>query len=344
MINNIRIRKIHADTLACEPILRRVINDELLCICQCDGPSEPHAENRVYAFHSKDNGETWSKKESIYPENGRAVYCTEVAVEDEEITAYLTVHSGRFGDWDCVMMKSFDNGYTWQDFGPPPHLPEYTFIRGRIHTSNGNIVIPYQTYPNNSKETFEEVKRDNSIEDKAPWNIKNPVSRSGVLISEDNGKNFENYTVADFEGWCWPEPTVVELSDGRLGMLMRWDMTGYLWYSESFDGGKTWSDYKKTDIPNPPNKPKLIKFEDKIALIHTPTNVINEDGSIGWGKRYPYEIWISSDDMKTWEYKKELCNFPGEYMYTDGFYENGHIMFSVEHDRRTILFFDIELK
>lgn len=342
MIKDIKIRQIHNDTLTCEPILRRAANGELLCICQCDGPDEPHPENRVYAFHSKDNGETWSGKENIYPENGRAVYCTEVSVEGDEITAYLTVHSGRFLDWDCVMIKSFDNGYTWADYGPPPHLPYYTFIRGTIHTSSGDIVIPYQFYPN-VKEDEERIKNDPEIKDKACWKTKDPHSQSGVLISSDNGKTFERYIAADFEGFVWPEPTVVELSDGRLAMLLRWDMTGYLWYTESDDGGKTWSNYVKTDIPNPPNKPKLIKIGDKIALIHTPINSIKEDGTVEWSQRKRYEIWISDDDMKTWKYKKELCNFPGTYHYTDGFYEDGHILFSVEYDRKKVLFFDVEL-
>ena len=30
------------------------------------------------------------------------------------------------------MMKSFDNGYTWENAGEPPFFPEYTFIRGTI--------------------------------------------------------------------------------------------------------------------------------------------------------------------------------------------------------------------
>ena len=42
---------------------------------------------------------------------------------------------------------SFDNGYTWENCGAPPHFSEYTFIRSRIHKSNGDILIPYQYYP-----------------------------------------------------------------------------------------------------------------------------------------------------------------------------------------------------
>lgn len=147
MVKSIRIEQICTSTLCCEPILRKTANGELLCLCQCGGPCEPHPDNRVYAYYSNDDGKTWTGNVPVYPEVGRAVYCTEVTVSGDEITAYLTIHSGCFLDWKCVMMKSYDNGRTWKNAGPPPHFPEYTFIRGTITTSNGNILTPYQYYP-----------------------------------------------------------------------------------------------------------------------------------------------------------------------------------------------------
>jgi len=142
MIKSVRIRQVHTDSLSCEPILRRTENGELLCVCQCDGICDLLPENRTYVFHSKDHGETWSAGEKLYPEDDRAVYCTEVAVDGCEITAYISVHNGYMFDWQCLMMKSFDNGYTWEEFGAPPHLTEYTLIRSSIRTSKNDIVIP----------------------------------------------------------------------------------------------------------------------------------------------------------------------------------------------------------
>ena len=53
--------------------------------------------------------------------------------------------------------------------------------------------------------------------------------------------------------------------------------------------------------------------------------------------------WISDDDMKTWGEKIRLTDFPGEYSYTDGFYEDGHLRFVIEHNRHTVLYFDVTL-
>ena len=343
MVKNIAIHQIHTDSLSCEPILRRTANGELLCICQCGGPSEPHPQNRVYAFHSKDEGKTWSEKESIYPEDGQAVYCTEVSVFGEEITAYLTVHNGRFLDWKCYMARSYDNGYTWENAGTPPYFPEYTFIRGAITAKNNTVFIPYQHYPV-TREEHDRILREEC--DKAVFaNPKTPYCESGVLRSTDHRKTFDKCPACRMDmkdGWIWSEPTIAELSDGTIAMLLRKCGSGYLWRCNSSDGGTTWTDCHKTDIPNPTNKPKLIRLDqNRIALLHTPNN----DGIATrvYGDRYPLALWISDDDMKTWYSKTVLTTFPGSYSYCDGFYEDGTIKFSVEHNRHTILYFCVTL-
>lgn len=243
------------------------------------------------------------------------------------------------------MMKSFDNGYTWKNYGSPPFFSEYLFMRGAITTRNGEIVMSYHWFPI----TVEEHDRVlNNAEDKTKniANTKTSTCETGVLISSDNGKTYKKYTACVIDmnkyGWTWAEPTIAELSDGSISMLMRHECSGWLYRCDSKDGGKTWGEFYKTDIPNPTNKAKLINLDNGlIALIHTPNGKIDK---FGYGKRAPYELWISNDDMRTWGQKIRLTDFPGEYHYTDGFYEDGHIYFVVEHNRHTILFFDVEIE
>ena len=54
-----RIKLVHIDSLSCEPILRRAPDGGLLCVCQCGDVYEPAPGNRVRAFRSEDEGETW---------------------------------------------------------------------------------------------------------------------------------------------------------------------------------------------------------------------------------------------------------------------------------------------
>lgn len=337
-----RIKQITTNSLSCEPFVRKTAGGELLCIVQCDGPYEPHTDNRVYVFHSRDDGETWGERELLFPEDGSAVYCTEVMVYKDVITAFLTIHNGGFLDWKCIMMQSTDNGYTWKNAGTPPHFPEYTFIRSMIETSNKNILIPYQTYPVTRAEHDRVLREENG---RISNNTQVPYCESGVLISTDCGITYERCVACRMDmsdGWIWSEPTIVQLSDGIISMITRKCRSGYLWRCDSNDGGKTWSELYNTNIPNPSNKPRLIKTDDKrIALIHTPNNAEMGDGR--WGERYPLQVWISDDDMKTWGYKKTVTDFPGQYSYSDGFYENGHIKFVIEHNRHTVLFVDFEI-
>lgn len=338
-----RIRLVHRDHLSCEPILRRCPNGELICVGQVGDITEPAPGNRVVVFHSKDKGETWSEPFPIYPEDGRAVYATELMLLDGVFYAFLTLHNGHFVNWQCTTMQSRDNGYTWEDIGIHPALPNYAFARGMIRLSNGDIVIPYQHYPISPEENDRLAQSGLKI-----WEARISHVENGVLISKDNGRTYTRHegprTPIKGEGqpkWNWPEPTLAELSDGTLVMLLRVNESGCLWRSESRDGGAVWSAAERTDIPNPSNKPKLIAMPGgRIALIHTP------NGRHGMLERTPLAVWISDDDMRTWGYKRTVSDFPGGFCYADGICEEGgrHIRFTIEYSRFNILFVDHEVE
>lgn len=76
-------------------------------------------------------------------------------------------------------------------------------------------------------------------------------------------------------------------------MLMRAERSGFLYKSISHDGGYTWSEVEKTDIPNPNSKITLIRQENKILLFHNPNS--NYQGVI-FDMRKPLSLWISYDE------------------------------------------------
>lgn len=338
-----KIRLIHRDHLSCEPILRRCPNGELICVGQIGGLTEPAPENRVVVFHSRDNGETWSKPFSIYPEDGRAVYSTEVMLLDGVLYAFLTLHNGNFVHWEITTMRSGDSGYTWEDIGPFPELPNFSFARGMIRKRNGDLLIPYQHYPIGPEENERLAREGRKV-----WDCNISYVENGLLISRDNGLTYTRTPGVRIpikgEGqpnWSWTEPTLAELSDGKLVMLLRVHDSGRLWRSESVDGGVTWSEAVRTDIPNPSNKPKLLAMPDgRIALIHTP----NE--KLGMLNRNPLEIWISDDDMKTWGYRRLISDFPGAFCYPDGIVEeDGRVIrFTIEYSRFNTLYVEHEVE
>lgn len=90
------IKLVHTDTLSCEAIFRIASNGDYLIFSQCGGGVEPHPDNRILLFRSKDGGETWQAPVDIFPLETRAVGCSEVFVSKECIKAYLLVHKRFF--------------------------------------------------------------------------------------------------------------------------------------------------------------------------------------------------------------------------------------------------------
>jgi len=343
-----KITLVHRNSLSCEAIVREVQNGDFLLVSQCDGLKEPAPENRVYFWHSKDKGRTWGNRQLLWPEDGRAVYQTEVSVIGNEITVFITLHNGFFFDWNCVIMKSHDNGYTWHEAGPPPVFDTFVFFRGLIQTFDNTLILPYQRYPV-TPELNRQLKDTGLPIHKHIQDI--PYNENGVLRSEDGGlswKAFPAVTLLHEQRFHWGEPTVCELNDHSLVMLLRVNHSGYLWRSDSKDGGKSWCDAYQTDIPNPNNKPKLLKLPNgDIALLNTPSALSNPLAR--WSNitdRHPLALWISSDDMKTWRYKRDLITMPGAISYPDGFCsaDGKHIYLAIEFNRHDIYFIDHEIE
>ncbi len=84
-------------------------------------------------------------------------------------------------------------------------------------------------------------------------NVKSQFAVS-VMFSDDEGKTWTRSASVlttgggGFESGA-SEPTVVELSDGKLWMLIR-AQTGHLWESFSTDNGKTWTKATETTLPS----------------------------------------------------------------------------------------------
>ena len=337
----IRMNMVHRDTLSCEPIVRRIPNGELLLVAQCGGVTEPAPENRVYVFRSGDEGETWSGPVLIRPDDGKAVYLTEVSVIGAKVIVYLTLHNGYFVNWTCDRVVSEDNGCTWRSIGPIPGYETYTFPRGMIRLADGRLMMAMQRYPVDERENARLLNNGLRVYQDAMA----PHVNNEVIVSSDEGETWQRLggvkiPMAMEEGrlWIWSEPTIIELKDGRIAMYLRWGGTGKLWYAESCNGGRTFTEARPTDIPNPSNKPKLLRMEDgRIVLIHTPNPVQ------GFAGRNPLAIWLSSDELDSFDEKHIVSDSPGAFCYPDGFAEGSHIRFAIEYNRHDILYIDADL-
>ncbi|MBD3292153.1 MAG: DUF1080 domain-containing protein [Armatimonadia bacterium] len=180
------------------------------------------------------------------------------------------------------MVRSEDFGATWSDAGVAVDTPIDDRDPSIAQLSNGDLLLTYMTYVKERRpthevftvrstdggETWEEPKR---VE--LPWDrtqgVSEPVTEledgtlllpvygvntgeeglerpCAVLRSTDGGETWPEITVLmPQDAVPFQEPTVEPLSDGRIYMLIR---PGMHW-SESTDGGKTWTQPEPLGMP-----------------------------------------------------------------------------------------------
>ena len=312
--------------LVCDTTLRELPDGSWALFMLAGDNFEPSPGNYVGVTRSVDLGKTWTPLAPVdigLPRAGKTIGQgpTELMTIGQRSTLFFSTHSQTWGrDWQSWMIQSDDNCRTWSEPKPMPgRLAGFTFIRNHIVTRDGRIVVPFQHYEGPPAETPPPPPEGK------PWHkalfhyVSNP--RNGVLISSDAGKTWTEHgnirlTPNDrYHGWA--ENNVVELSDGRIAMIIRADaLGGKLYKAESFDGGRTWPDYAGiTEIPNPGSKATLYGLGgDIVAILHNSNSA----------HRSPMALWISFDGMKTWPYQRVLqpvsVDGPkGKMNYPDGF-------------------------
>ena len=167
----------------------------------------------------------------------------------------------------------------------------------------------------------------------------NSVNRLFVIRSDDDGRTWaetaldsppEHIAAPPHQGVRWQnqgcEPTVVELSDGRLWMLVR-TSTDFLWESFSGDGGETWSPVRPSRFRATLTMPTLHRLRDGRLLLlwcnTAPLPELDHDAQPelqdwerrGFGEdvftnRDAFHAALSCDDGRTWRGFRELLLNP----------------------------------
>ncbi len=267
-----------------EPVLAKMPDGTLICIFTTGGPTEPHNENIVVCSKSTDDGKTWTDCGVMFKNKNRGCWGTEIFTGGDVPFVVVSTYNALcpFKELQTYISYTYDNGNTWTQL---THVHPYintASIRKGIKMSNGEWLFPI--YWNVSRTCFEWDENDYYKEN---W-WQGTTSESGVSISTDNGKSFQRYGLFSSDKCGIWEPTAIELENGHILVFCR-DMH-FLGKAESFDYGRTWSEYEITDIPNPSTKMDLVKANGKVILI----NNFNEN------ERKNLEIAISDDNAKTW--------------------------------------------
>ncbi len=325
------------DHCCCDCTLRILPNGEFAVFFLTGGPIEPDINNHVAICRSREPHLAWSRPpEPVLRFDDRACLLSEAYVDGERLVMHVTTHDGAFGHWRNFTIESRDNAHTWSEPEPFAPAPRRAFIRNRYVASWGEWYLPLQSY---------DTVEDWTVAPQADGSFGQPLN--GVLISSDDGRTWAlSKTIRGAK--CWAENNLVELSDGSLAMLIRSDGDGCLLRSDSHDRGRTWSEPVRTAIPNPGSKARLHRFSDgRILLVHNPDPRTSHPNSRPQAacNRNPLSVWISDDDLRTWNYKRDLTDFPGMLAYPDGELDEAanvlHVAF--DYNRHDVIYWGAEL-
>ena len=201
---------------------------------------------------------------------------------------YLVKNS--LADYRLTMRRSVDEGESW---GEPTRLSDWTgYVGGTnarsIVTSSGRVVLPfaYDILPLSQSPGYSVSQAFYSDDDGETWHLSRPP-----LGVPGAGR-----------GCC--EPAVVELSDGRLLMMMR-NTTGRIWQSISADGGTRWEPAEPTELATSASPISLRRFPDSTDILVIWNQASKRE--IEWGfVRNRFSCAISTDDCRTWRHFKNL--------------------------------------
>lgn len=329
--------------MVCDTTLRELPDGSWILFMLAGGDTEPSPLNYTGVTRSRDGGKTWSPLEAFdvgFPREGDTIGQgpTELMIHDGRCTLFFGTHAKHWNtNWRSWFLTSDDSFRTWsKPHEVPGRLKERTFIRNHIVSRDGRILVPFQHYIGPESER-----------DKPPLERRFTNPRNGVLISSDGGKSWTERgnirLTRDDLYFGWAENNIVELSDGRIVMIIRGDrLGGVLYAAESRDGGNTWPEFAvKTDIPNPGSKATLYSLGgDTVALLHNPNPT----------HRSPMALWISFDGLKTWPCRrvlqKESCDGPkGRMNYPDGFVSKDRqwLHFAFDDNRHRAVYYGAKL-
>ena len=115
-------------------------------------------------------------------------------------------------------------------------------------------------------------------------------------ISDDQGKTWRQVDMPGSNGRV--HANVVELENGHLAAFMRSREADFIYRSESFDWGDSWSKPVPTPLPNNNSSISAIRLQSgRVAIAYNPTCTPDPvPGKAAWpGLRYPVAVALSED-------------------------------------------------
>ena len=277
------------------PRVARMPNGKLLAVYSKSTVSGDNLYSEIWGAFSDDNGQTWGTPFLIQDHNAPTWGALEPSLlvdENKVFLIYLRWYS--YSDSRIYRKVSTDSGETWGNDVQINTSHSYNCqTKNGIRMQDGTLIVPF-SFKSGSVYRCAILKSTDGGE---TWTEGGQVPASGI------GSNGED------------EPTVVELSDHSLYMLLRND-GGHLLETKSTDKGNSWTTPVASDLVSPDSNACLFR------LSWSPNKIL-----VAWddspSNRYPLKVAISTDDCDTWTHEKTIKSgyhvaYPSIALASDG--------------------------
>ena len=289
---------------------------------------------RLASKISKDGGKMWSEpKVVVMDEHSNNVMSASLlyAKNGELLLAYYDQFP-RMSAKGMVLRRSNDDAKTWSE---PVQITPETGNRHAANNaclrmfSNGRIALSCREYIDGIRPDSRDFASLNwpyclySDDDGYTWQAGKHVPDPGLTEAQKRGQNVN-------------EPSIAELSSGRLLMTMR-SIAGGQFFSYSDDWGETWTKPELSPLVGTcsPAAIKRIPSTDDLLAIFT----------YGFSGRTPLTSVVSSDGGKTWRNLKlvEQSEYHG-YCYTSITFVDDRVFLTYMHypNFTSLMRFDVE--
>jgi predicted neuraminidase len=282
------------------------------------GPGEYATDTAVFGSRRKKGETRWSAPKVIAKDPFRSVGNAVVwQAPDGLVWLFYVVRFGETWSTSRIQVKiSRDAAQTWSD----PSLltlEEGMMVRNRpIVLNDGIYLLP----------AYRETGHDPELV--------GPDSTSLFFRFDPKTQTWtESARIRSPQGNIQPAPAQLEgdhlVAYCRRGGDYRPETVGYLVRSESFDGGRTWSEGKDSPFPNPNAAVDFLKLQSGHLLL------VYNNSMHG---RSPLTAALSLDQDKTYPHRRNIAEGPGDFAYPialQGRDGTIHIVFTSE--RRSVI-------
>jgi len=287
--------------------------------------------NDVAIWCSKRTNGSWSYPVKVSDRDGIPHWNPVLFRRDDGRIILYYKEGYKISEWYTMVTYSDDDGNTWSK---PVPLVEGD-IGGRGPVKNKPIVLKSGVVlaPASIEGKYWDAFVDISYDMGETWTKSEMVP----IVHEEAEHGEENSNMR--RGII--QPTLWESADNNVHMLLRSDM-GYIFRSDSSDGGKTWSPAYATSLPNNNSGIDLVKLKNgTLLLVYNP---VSNTISPRKGPRTPLVLSASRDNGVTWEDCIVLDTGPGQFSYPAIVAVDNDVYITYTWHRERIVFWKIEIE